>query len=160
VAKLNLPDGPSVAVWRVIKAKLDADTTLPGAGIGLSYFDGNPQSLADLDQEAPVLQFYPQFGPQSWFDEGSVAKPLAVNVRAVLEGYDVEDALNLQDALEGVLNTIGDMAFQQSLVDAGAVTGLILFSRPLNQSPAAAANDGLFRLNGSFTIDVRHGLNL
>ena len=160
MATLNLPTSHRTNVWRVIKAAIEADTTYPDAGFALQFFDGSSEVLSDTDQQAPVLQIEPRLSRQEWFTEGSQAGLLEIVITAVVPGYDVEDTFNLQDALEATLNTIDDPGgLQASLVSARATTGLINFVQPLAPRPGPTAADGLFRLQGRFTVEVERPLN-
>jgi hypothetical protein len=158
MATLDLKDSYRTEVWRVIRAAIEADITYENAGIALQFFDGDPGIVADLDAaQSPVLRFLPTAGGVQWHDEGSINAALTVNVEARLTVLDCEDIFNLQEAIEDTLNTL-DTAMQQSLRDAGAVTGLIVFNRPLALTPGVPGADRLFRLTGQFTIEVRRPL--
>lgn len=160
MATLNLPDAPSTLVWRLIKARLRADPAYDTAGIRLVFLDGSRESVADLaSYQGPVVKVAPSLGRAAWFTEASQAAALNINIRAGLPVLDVEDVGNLQHALEATLNTIADVAFQQSLVDAGAVDGLILFRQPLAPSaPGSDPQNGLFTLAGQFAVEVERRL--
>jgi hypothetical protein len=156
MASLALTDGKRTGVYRVIKAAFEADTTLPAAGVRLVWLDGDDAAVRDLDPEGAILRFVPTLGPVRWSDEASIEGALIVRVQGVIPGNDVEDAMNLQDAIEGVINTIPRPDMQHDLTDAGALTGLILFTQPLTVANAATAgSDGLLRLQGAFAVDYQ-----
>jgi hypothetical protein len=160
MATLNLPTDVRTACWRLLKAQVQADTTYPAAGIDLVFFDGSRDAARDLaDFDRPCLRFYPALGPMKWFDEGSQENALIVLVEAILTTPDCEDVLNLQGALESTLDTVSNLALQSSLVNDGAVTGLILFAQPLNPSRSQPSKDGVIRLTGNLVVEVRRPLS-
>lgn len=159
---LGLPQSHRSNVWKVIKDQIESDPTWDEHGITLQFFEGDPSVLSDLDTQAPVLQFEPRMaGRQTWFTEGSMSGSLVVQVTAVVRTYDVNDTFALQDAIERCLNTIDDPdQLQERLVEARAVTGLITFDQPLVPAPGQpTGGDGLFRLRGSFAVEVERPLN-
>jgi hypothetical protein len=160
MATLALKDSYRTEVWRVMRAAIEADRTYEDAGIALQFFDGDPGIVADLDAaQCPVLRFLPTAGGVQYHDEGSINAALTVNVEARLTVLDCEDIFNLQEAIEDTLNTLDNApVLQRDLIDAGAVTGLIVFNRPLALAPGVPGADRLFRLTGQFTIEVRRPL--
>ena len=158
MATLNLKDGYRTEVWRLLKQAIQDDPVYEDAGIGLIFFDGDPEAVRDLDTVVPCLRFLPTSGPASRFDESSTSAALVVQVEARLARLDVEDVFNLQEVLESTLNTIGDVAAGMRLVDAGAVTGEILFQQPLRPAVGQPGADNLIRLTGQFSIEVRRPL--
>lgn len=160
MATLNLTSSYRTAVWNAIKAAIRADTVYDKAGIRVVFFDGDRDTIEDLDNvQGPVLRFLPTAGSVQWHDEGSINAALTVNVEAHLTQLDVEDVFNLQEAIEDTLNTLDTPAtLQTSLITAGAVTGLIVFNQPLRPAPGPPGADGFFRLTGQFTIEVRRPL--
>ncbi len=160
MATLNLKDGRRTEVWRRLKARLLADPVYDLAEVRLVFFDGDPESINDLDgHPGAVLQFLPTAGTMSWQDEASVSGALLVSVEARLVGLDVEDIFNLQEALESTLDSLGDCKLQDDLVKAGALTGLVLFNQPLRPKPGPPGGDNSFRLAGQFVVEVRIPLN-
>ena len=163
MATLNLKNGTRPAVWKVLRETIKADPAYDQAQIGLSFYDGDPDGLADLDTfPSGVMQFFPACGNMSWFDERSQSGALVVQVEARIRSLDCEDIFNLQEALETTLSTVDSpqFALQAGLVNAGAVTGLVLFQQPLRvQSAGKAGTDGLFRLVGQFVVEVLRPLN-
>lgn len=159
MATLNLANAPTTLVWRLIRARLEADVLLPGAGIRVVYMDGDPEAIRDLStMGAPCVRVIPAMGNMAWFDEQSAGGALAVYVEAFLLSPDCEDLFNLQHALETILNSIGDTTFQQDLVGADAITGLILPSQPLVPQRGREGDDTSYRAVGQFTIEVRRPL--
>lgn len=159
MATLPIDDGRETAVWRLVKARLQqAGNALDRAGARLLFFsDVGREAAADLDtQGGTVLRFFPVMGRRTWYSEAAHAGTLTVAVEAVIDRLDEEDVLNLNAALFAVLDTYGDPAFQQSLVDAGASTGLILPADPLKPAAGRKGQDGLFRLTGAFQVDVTY----
>lgn len=160
MATLNLTSSYRTGVWNAIKSAIQADTTYDSAGIRIVFFDGTRDSIEDMDNvQGPVLRFLPTAGAVQWFDEASINAALVVNVEAHLNQLDVEDVFNLQEAIEDTLNTLDTPAtLQTALITAGAVTGLIVFNQPLRPAPGSPGADGMFRLTGQFTIEVRRPL--
>ena len=164
MSTLNLKPGYRTAVWRIVKAALEADPVYAEARLERLYFDGDPAgtALTDLDttREGAIL-FFPTAGLMRWFDERSASGALVVNVEARLHRLDCEDIFDLQEALESTLNTLDTAAqsLQTELVNAGAVTGLILFQTPLHTVGAKPGTDNLWRLTGQFTIEVLRPLD-
>jgi hypothetical protein len=156
LATLNLTTDVRTAVWRLVKAQLQADTVYDQAGIRLLFLDGDPEAIRALDTlNGPALRFIPASGNQSWFDEASTNVNVIVYVEAYLSVPDVEDLMNLQGALETTLNSVYNTTLQSSLVAAGASTGLILFSQPLNPMAGQEGQDTSYRARGQFVIEVR-----
>jgi hypothetical protein len=157
-AYLDFPGGYRAAVWTLLEAAVEADPVYAAADVALVFYDGDPESLRAVETYGrPVLRFLPALGNQAWFDEGSMAGALIVFVEAYLPRCNVVDLMNLQEVLETTLNTVQGVTFQQALVTAGAVTGLVLFTQPLNLARGPAA-DNCLRATGQFTIEVRRPL--
>lgn len=157
---LNLPDSDRAKVYRVVKAAVQADAAYEDARVTLVFPDGDPESIRDLDSiQGPALLFFPACARQAWFDEGSQSGAVEFLVEARLPTLNVEDVFNLQAQIEATLNTIDDpTGLQSDLVDAGAVTGLVLFTQPLRPISGKAGEDHLFRLSGQFVVEVRRAL--
>lgn len=157
MATLDLRDSPRTLVWRRIREAIEGAAELANAGVALSFYDGDPSAISDLDGSAvAALRFLPLPGNQEWYDESRAAGGLVVEIQGVLRSLDAEDVFNLQHALERALDTAGDPKLQEDLVEAGAITGLVLFRVPLRPKVAngVAGQDHLLRLSGSFEITV------
>lgn len=160
MATLNLPDSPRVLVWRLVKARLQADAVLAASGVALMFYDGTPDDEEDLQAvEGAALRFYPTNGSQKWFDPSSQSGVLSVAMESNLPTTDAEDVLNLQGAVELALYPADGHAFLQSLVDAGAVTGYCAFDRPLTQPVSTAGANQSMAPSGSFSIEVLKQFN-
>lgn len=150
---LNLPAGPHAAVWAVLVAALKADEALSLADIALDFPDGDVDGVRDLDSypNPAAVAFTPGVGGGRWFDEASAVSELRVEVEVSLAVPDAADMLNLQNALLTTLNTISG-TFRQTLVDADANTGLILFDTPFR--PVDRGKNGRLRAKGGFSLEV------
>jgi hypothetical protein len=162
MATLNLPDASRTVVWRLLRERLRADATLSKVAKAMLFFANERVAQADLTQyPSPALRFYPTAGPTAWFDESTQYGPLVVAVEAWIDGLDVEDIFNLQNAIEAVFwpPLVQDqLAFQAQLVAAGAVTGYIVGSDPLAQPQSTAGAKNGWNPMGRFTIDVMRKL--
>lgn len=160
MASLNLPDGARVAVWRLVKQQLRGDATLAASGVELVFFEGDlsRDTLTALrDRGGPAVLFLATLGRMAWFTERSMSGALVVSYQVLIPGLDDEDALNLQEAIEAALYPADGHAFEQSLVDAGAVTGQPIFASPLTMQPATAGTSGLLQPTGQFVLDIERG---
>jgi hypothetical protein len=165
VATLDFGNGDTpgfrAAVYRVLKAAIVASPAWKSSGAYLSWFDGDPEVISDLDTiGGPALQFLPIAGPSSGqWDESSMRAPLIMQIEGRLTVLDVEDILNMQEALETALDTfIAASTLQADLVAAGASVGLITWTQPLRPTAMKPGADNLFRLTGSFSVEVRRQL--
>lgn len=161
MATLNLPDCEPTAVWRLVKDRLRADAALSAAGVELLFFDGTREATADDFAGGPRLVFLATLGQMAWFAEGSFSGALVVAYKAVLDGLDDEDALNLFGALRSALYPAGGGDdFRAALVDAGAVTGDVEFPAPVNLPPLSSAGKaGVLVPDGRFVVAVEQRLN-
>lgn len=162
MATLNLPTDPRTAVWRLIVAQLQADPDLAReVAVWITWTGEDADNSPLFDLPSPALRLTPVIGPQSWYDAASERGSLVIEVEAWITGNDVEDMLNLQGAIEGALypaDSAAQWAFQQALVAAGAITGLIEFNDPLNEKLKQMVGQSGFSPVGTFKIDVQRTL--
>lgn len=166
MATLNLPDCPQVLVWRLVKARLKADTVLAGSGLQLIFFEGDATGRNEVtnisNYGTPVLRFLATLGRMERADERSYRGMLIVHCELFVEGLDDEDALNVQDAIEAALNPEDDFVFHQSLIGAGggssgAEVGEPEFPQPLSFGSHDVGRGGALVATGVFTIEVKRG---
>lgn len=153
---LNLPTSTYSAVWSIIKARIASNATLTGCGLAILFLDGQTESLADLESysDTGAIRFFPRFGMLAWNYETATKVALQVQVQAIIPQADSIDHLNLQSAIDDAVQPLADNTYQSDMITAGAETGLVVFTQPLNPIASQAGKDNVMRLQGSFIVDV------
>jgi hypothetical protein len=157
MATLNLPIGGRVAVWRLVKAAIQADPILQAAEIAQVFFDGSSDRTALQSPDnvtGPTVFWLATLGRMSWFNEQSQSGALVISYQVVIPSTDDEDLLNVQEAIEAVFYPADNFVFHQSLINASAVTGEALFAQPLTAPIATAGSSGLLKPSGQIVLEV------
>jgi hypothetical protein len=160
--KLPFNDSPRTLVFRCIDDILRADANLQRSLSRVGSFRswrGGPEDKSDFAQtQAPAVRITPVPAPESWWYPGSTKGDLVVKIELLAGGLCVDDVENLFWALQRALVPTGQaeaLAIHKKLVDAGAMTGLILFEQPATDPDPGAGSDGQFRAFGQLKIEVK-----
>ena len=158
---LGLPTDPRTSIFRKIVALLRTDALLSRV-VGKNWFvwDGDSNSAqAFASSEGVAVRLEPKLGPMQWLDETEQICPLSVVLDYAIPGFDADDPLNFQGAVERALFPVGQVQATTNALNAlGAETGLISFDQPsLVQNDTNDA--GLWEGRIIFSLNVRRTLN-
>ncbi len=165
IEPLALPKASKTAVYRAME-QLVRDNPTIGRIIKPSSFrtwSGKPDDAKEFTFAiAPAMRWTPQPGPEDFRTPSMQVGPLFINCEVLLKGTNVDDLTNFWWALECVFYpgaiavlAAGNNSVIQTLITAGAHTGLVLFTQPgFDPSP-----DGVWLAGqGQLKIDVRNEL--
>jgi len=156
MATLNLPTSPRTGVFRAIDQILRNDPVLKSLFDTFISWQGDPQDGRELTKtNAPAIRITPANGPETWKFPESFTGKLYINYELIVDGFDYDDLLNVQWAIERAIYPADDSAKQAivaTLQQAGAYTGLIEFSNPAFD-PNPESN--FFVARGQLMLDVR-----
>jgi hypothetical protein len=159
---LALPPDNRRKVFRKLVNILQSDPVLSRvvSKTGWLVWDGDSNSDDPLPSEQVCMRLTPRLGPMSWLDESEQECRLTVDFEFALPGFDADDPLDFQGAIERALYPVGgaqDTA--NSLLALGASTGLVTFDQPASDPDRVSRRDGGWYARGAFSIDVRRTLN-
>lgn len=153
---LNLPESPMAACWRIVRDRLEADTTLRDAGVDVEFAEDRDalRGIGDFPADRAVAIVTGSSGPWQWASEHSHSGALLLTLDVFLRTYDFADALNLQAAIfKALYGTPADDAFRTSLTAAGATTGEPRVVRPLAKS-GTEKNNAFVALTGQLALEI------
>jgi hypothetical protein len=162
---LDLDDSNETKVFRRLVAILQADPTLARLVRPRSWFTwtGAPNEAAEFASgEAPAIRLTPVPGPDGWFGPEGMVNVLSVNLEIALNSTNADDLLNFWQAIRRAFyprDHAAQLALHQSLRDAGAETGLVMFSAAANDPNQAARRDGMTLAAAQLKIRVLKTLN-
>jgi hypothetical protein len=89
-----------------------------------------------------------------FFTEAEIKAQLLINLDVALASNDLEDLMNLQEAIENTLNPL-ETRLQALFRDAGAIEQYVTFATPIRETRQSPKQDGITLASGQFTIAVR-----
>jgi hypothetical protein len=132
----TLQNSPRTNVYRALMTILKLDPVLTSVVKPPSFktYDGSQHDTADFSNATcPALRFLPTNGSESFKFPNAQVGDLIIQVHMLVAGTNVDDPQNLWWAIERAIypsDFAKKMANQQALRDAGAETGLALFTQP------------------------------
>ena len=151
-------------VWRLIVKQLLADKLLASTGVKWQVGNALDDDKTRFSKAAKIaITLQPKFGNSEWYSFEAQRGPLVIQVTMEIEGYDVEDPMNLWLALCRAcypLDSVAREKFRSALVNqstGGAETGEIEFVNPV-EDPQSSPEDGRWRAVGHFQIFVIESL--
>ncbi len=157
MATLNLPTSPQTSVFRAIDKILRQDLTLRTLfGDNFISWQGDPQDSREMTKTmAPAIRITPVVGPDTWKFPESFAGELFIAYELIIDGFDIDDLFNVVWAVKRAIYPTVDatkLAINQTLQNAGALSGLVEFNNPgFDPKPA----DNFFYVNGQMKITCR-----
>lgn len=131
-----------------------------GFGSIQAYGPHDRASAAQNPRGVTFLKLFPRLTGEQWESADSHRITLNITSQIVLPTTDAGDWLDLWAVLQRVFYPVDlatRLALQQTLRNAGAITGEALFQPP--QPDAAQAAGGQFTLTGGILFDLRWSLN-
>lgn len=112
-------------------------------------------------QDSPTITLDVDAGSVAFWSPSSLVSDLFINIQLGINSLDLEDVLDLWEAIEDALYPRGDdartrrLAIQKRLTDAGAHTGLTAFTIPATDRDPEKGDDGRMVSTGQLKIQVR-----
>jgi hypothetical protein len=157
VCKLDLPVSPRVAVFRAMEiiVRQNAIFNRVVKPDRFRTWEGHPRDIKPFSyQEAPCLRWTPINGPEHFKTPSQIAGPLWINCEIICAGSCVDDLTNFWWMLTLCFypGPPTSAMIRQTLINAGARSGLVLFTQPaFDPGP-----DGVFLAGqGQLHIEVR-----
>jgi hypothetical protein len=162
--KLPFDDSPRVKVFRAVDDILRSDPQLqrvlskPGAF--RSWRGDAEDKLPFAQTQGVALRITPVPEAESWWYPGASKGDLVIQFEILVNGLALDDVENLFFAItralrpqEDVLGTANTV--RKKLTDAGAMTGLVLFTDPAHDARPEAGSDGQFHPVGACRLEVK-----
>lgn len=166
MATLPLKQSARTATFRKIVSILRTDPVMKRVfGDRIYAWDGAPDEAADqvAGEAQPSMRLTPSLGAMTWWSPDTQKGDLIIAVELMIAGLDVDDLLNLWEAIETALYPADNTARNKQIyslqqVSAGQ-TGLCTFTMPANaQNPQSRGDENWFAI-GQITIPVNRLLN-
>jgi len=162
----GLPDGVRTKLFRAIVQVLKADPVLSQIVERWWEWTSSPTDTGDI----PVpeggkvnMRLTPRMNTFAPWTPDSMTGWLAIKIEATIPGTNVDDYLNLQDAIENAIykpnhkDSIAlQVRFQQIMApNSGATTGQIVFFAPVYDDTLPERTDNNFYVLGEMRIEIR-----
>lgn len=157
---LGVPRGIRSTVFRMIEARLKADATLGGVVAKWYTWDGSPESASGLAViPTPSVRLTPALGPVTWYGPAEQGGMLQVKIDLLTRTLNADDPLDLWEAIERAIypsDRTDELAWEQSLRDAGGWTGQISLTQPTTMQQA---DENQILSSGTIEIEIHRILS-
>ncbi len=161
-ASLDLPVSPRATVFRAMETIVRQNAVFNRIVKPDRFrtWQGHPRDIKPFSyQEAPCLRWTPTNGPETFETPNMMKGDLLVNCEVITAGSCSDDMTNFWWMLETCFYPGGtpNLVIQQTLRNAGAHTGLVMFTQPafdIGPDGVFFAGQGQLRIEVTFTINT------